>query len=104
MNAKQQQEEEQLMTQGKNQDEDIVNSLKLKDQPTWQLALELSALKKKLAYIENELNVLGQDNIESSGKAQSERELILEKIHALEQEIEDRKRDAFGPYNNNKKN
>lgn len=75
-----------------NQENAIVNALKLKEQPTWQLALELSALKKKLAYIENELNVLGQDNKESSWKAQREREWIVEKIHALQDQIEERKR------------
>ncbi len=87
------------MSAKQEEENDIVNALKLKDQPTWQLALELSALKKKLAYIENELNVLGQDNKESSGRAQREREVILEKIHALEEQLEERKSSILRPIN-----
>lgn len=87
------------MSAKQQEENDIVNALKLKDQPTWQVALELSALKKKLAYIENELNVLGQDNKESTGRAQRERELILEKIHALEEQLEERKSGTLRPIN-----
>ncbi len=90
---------EMQMSAKQEEENDIVNALKLKDQPTWQLALELSALKKKLAYIENELNVLGQDNKESSGRAQREREVILEKIHALEEQLEERKSGTLRPIN-----
>lgn len=87
------------MSAKQQEENDIVNALKLKDQPTWQVALELSALKKKLAYIENELNVLGQDNKESTGRAQREREVILEKIHALEERLEERKSGTLRPIN-----
>ena len=70
-------------------DDDLIDELKLRTQPTWQLALELSVLKKKLKYVENEINVLGEGK--SSRKAVKSRDLIREKISALQKELETRK-------------
>ena len=51
--------------------------------------MELSVLKKKLKYVENEINVLGEGK--SSRKAVKTRDLIREKISALQKELETRK-------------
>lgn len=69
--------------------DDLIDELKLKTQPTWQLVLELSVLKKKLIYFENAINVLGKRK--SSKEPQKSRVLIQEKISAVEKELETRK-------------
>ena len=76
-------------TFSQNSTDDLSDELKLKAQPTWQLALELSVLKKKLKYVENEINVLGQKK--SSQKAVKSRDSIMEKIFAIQNELEARK-------------
>ncbi len=72
-----------------NPTDDLVEKLKLRTQPMWQLALELSALNKKLKHVENEINVLGEKK--SSQKAVKSRDSIRQKISALERELETRK-------------
>ncbi len=73
----------------RNPIDDCIIALGLKSQPTWQLALELSALKKKLGYVENEIGVLGVKK--SSGNAIKSRVSINEKISAIEKELTTRK-------------